>query len=128
MVLVVEDDPDNSWITGRMLATLGHRAVFAFNGKEAVDCVGTGKYSAILMDVTMPLMDGLDATKQIREIEVVAGGHIPIIAMTANVMPGDRERCFAAGMDEFLSKPFHKAELAAKLDSILNNSFGCKDR
>jgi len=60
-------------------------------------------------------MDGLDATKAILEIETVAGGHVPIIAMTANVMPGDCERCLAAGMDDFLAKPFKKDELAAKM-------------
>jgi two-component system sensor histidine kinase/response regulator len=66
----------------------------------------------------MPVMDGLEATRKIREIEAAAGGHIPIIALTANVMPGDRERCLAAGMDDFISKPFKRAELAAKLSSV----------
>ena len=67
------------------------------------------------MDVAMPVMDGLVATGKIREVEAATEFHVPIIAFTANVMPGDRERCLAAGMDDFLTKPFKKAELAAKL-------------
>lgn len=70
------------------------------------------------MDMAMPVIDGLGATKRIREIELVSGGHVPIIAVTANVLPGNRERCLAAGMDDFLSKPFKRAELAAKLASV----------
>ena len=67
------------------------------------------------MDMQMPVMDGLAATRKIRELERPSGLRVPIIAMTANVMPGDRERCLAAGMDAFLSKPYSKAELAAQL-------------
>jgi len=74
-----------------------------------------GKFSAILMDMQMPVMDGLTATGKIRELEGMSGVRVPIIALTANVMPGDLERCLAAGMDDFLSKPFTKAGLAAKL-------------
>jgi CheY-like chemotaxis protein len=115
-VLVVDDDHYSIVLAGKMLQILGYHADFASDGTEAVESFLPGKYSAILMDVTMPVMDGLDATEKIREIEVVAGGRVPIIAMTANVMPGDRERCLAAGMDAFLSKPFHKTDLAEKLD------------
>ncbi|MEI8311814.1 MAG: response regulator, partial [Verrucomicrobiota bacterium] len=74
-----------------------------------------GKYFAILMDMAMPVMDGLEASKKVREVEATAGGHVPIIAFTANMLPGERERPLAAGMDDFLAKPFKKAELAAKL-------------
>jgi len=70
------------------------------------------------MDMQMPVMNGLDATRKIREIEKGSGRHVPIIALTANVMPGDRDRCLAAGMDDFLSKPFNKAGLAAKLACV----------
>jgi PAS domain S-box-containing protein len=115
-VLVVEDDPTNSFLAGKMLAAIGRRVEFAFNGKKAVEAFAPGKFSAILMDMRMPVMDGLEATRKIREAEALAGdARVRIIALTANVMPGDRERCMDAGMDDFLSKPFRKDELAAKL-------------
>lgn len=102
-----------------MLASLGYQAKFASNGQEAVSAFAPGKFSAILMDMQMPVMDGLEATRRIREME--AGGHVPIIALTANVMPGDCERCFAAGMDGFLSKPFKKESLVAKLADTIKS-------
>ena len=114
LVLVVEDDQENSTLAGKMLQSLGYRAEFAAHGGEAVQAFETGKYFAILMDVVMPVMNGLEATRKIRERET--GSRIPIIALTANAMPGDRERCLAAGMDDFLSKPFKRDELADKLD------------
>jgi hypothetical protein len=114
-VLVVEDDPDNSKLADKMLSAIGCRAEFAFNGREAVEAFRPGKFRAILMDMQMPVMNGLAATEQIREIEAQSGSRVPIIALTANVMPGDRERCLAAGMDDFLTKPFNKTALAAKL-------------
>lgn len=118
-VLIVDDEPDNSSLAGKMIEALGHRAEFAANGLQAVEAFVPGKYSAVLMDMRMPVLDGLEATRRIRDIERVAGGHVPIIALTANVMPGDRDRCIAAGMDDFLSKPFSKAGLAGKLESFV---------
>jgi len=115
-VLVVDDDQYSRMLAGKMLQILGCHPDFASDGAEAVKSFLPGKYFAILMDVTMPVMDGLDATEKIREIEEVAGGHVPIIAMTANVMVGDCEKCLAAGMDDFLAKPFKREELVAKLD------------
>ncbi|TSA33963.1 MAG: PAS domain S-box protein [Verrucomicrobiaceae bacterium] len=115
LVLVVEDDRTSAVLAGKLLQNLGYRAEFATNGAEAVKAFSPGKFSAILMDMAMPVMDGLETTRNIREIEAPAGCHVPIIALTANVMPGDRERCLAAGMDDFLRKPFKKDELAAKL-------------
>jgi len=115
LVLVADDEPNSTVLAGKMLESLGYSAEFAANGDEAVKAFVPGKYSAILMDMAMPVMDGLDATRKIREIEAPAGGHVPIIAFTANVMPGDSNRCLAAGMDDFLPKPFKRAELAAKL-------------
>jgi PAS domain S-box-containing protein len=120
-VLVVEDDPANCKLTGKMVVSLGYQAEFAFNGREAVAAFAPGKFSAILMDMQMPVMDGLEATRIIRATEAAAGGRVPIIALTANVMPGDCERCLAAGMDEFLSKPFKKADLAEKLAGALKS-------
>jgi CheY-like chemotaxis protein len=116
LVLVVEDDPENSTLAGKMLRSLGYRAEFAVDGAEAIRSFVPGKYFAILMDIVMPVMGGSEATRKIREIEVATGGHVPIIALTANVMPGDRERCLAAGMDDFLSKPFKRAELSRSLE------------
>jgi CheY-like chemotaxis protein len=115
LVLVVEDDPDNSHLAGKMLNSLGCRVKFAFNGQEALEAFRPGKFCAILMDMQMPIMNGLAATKKIRGIEAAAGGHVTIVALTANVMPGDKDRCLAAGMDDFLSKPFSKASLADAL-------------
>jgi len=115
LVLVVEDDPSNSDLAGKMLGVLGCSVEFAFDGQRAVDAYAPGKFSAILMDMQMPVMDGLTATQKIRELESSSEHRVPIIAVTANVMPGDRERCLAAGMDAFLSKPYSKTELAAKL-------------
>jgi len=113
-VLVVEDELLSSELAGEMLDALGYRAVFAFNGQEAVEIFSPGIFSAILMDMAMPVMNGLVAAAKIREIEAGVG-RVPIIAMTGNVLREDVERCLAAGMDGFLTKPFKKSELAAKL-------------
>ena len=122
LILVVEDDKASGVIAVKMLQNLGHHVEFVTNGAEAIEAFSPGKYSAILMDVAMPLMDGLVATEKIREIEAATGFHVPIIAFTAQAMMGERERCLAAGMDEFLAKPFKKAELAAKIASISKGS------
>jgi len=113
LVLVVEDDRVNSKLIGKMLQSLGYRPEFAADGAEAVEVFAPGKFSAILMDMRMAVMDGLAATQKIRGME--SQSRVPIIALTANVMPGDRERCLAAGMDDFLTKPFKRDQLAAKL-------------
>ena len=114
LVLVVEDDRVNSKLAGNLLRTLGCRVEFASNGREAVDACVKGKFSAVFMDMQMPVMDGIEATKLIR-LQENGNGRVPIITLTANVMPSDRERCLAAGMDGFLTKPFRKAEFAASL-------------
>ncbi len=118
LILVVEDDRSNSVLAGKMLEAIGYQTAFAINGQKAVEEFSPGKFLAILMDMQMPVMDGLEATKKIREIERHAGGHVRIVALTANVMPGDRERCLAVGMDDFLTKPFRKSELEAKLAGL----------
>ena len=117
LALVVDDDKTSGVVAVKMLQNLGYRADFAADGAKAIEAFVPGKYSVILMDVAMPVMDGLVATGKIREVEAATGCHVPIIAFTANVMPGDRQRCLAAGMDDFLAKPFKKAELSAKLAS-----------
>ncbi len=118
LVLVVEDDPANSLMAGKMLQSLGYQAEFATDGVEAVQAFEAGKYFAILMDLVMPRLNGVEATKQIRQTK--AGSQVPIIALTANVTPADRELCRAAGMNDFLSKPFKRAELATALASVPN--------
>jgi len=115
-VLVVEDDKTNSMLTGKMLQSLGYQVEFATDGVEALDAFAPEKYSAILMDIHMPVMNGIEATAKIRERE--SGTRVPIIALTAKVMPGDRELCLAAGMDDYLSKPFKMPELAAILARV----------
>jgi CheY-like chemotaxis protein len=105
--------PPGSGFLGR-----GYRVEFAADGQEALDAFTPEKFSAILMDMQMPVMDGLEATRRIRERE--SGTRVPIIALTANVMPGDRERCLGAGMDEFLTKPFKLRDLSGMLTRFLH--------
>jgi len=117
-VLIVEDNAVNQVIAARLLEKLGCRVDVAANGREAVEMVGLLPYDAIFMDCQMPEMDGFEATQEIRRQEgsVV---HRPIIAMTANAMQGDRERCLDAGMDDYVSKPIRKADLTEALERHL---------
>ncbi|MBE2203140.1 MAG: response regulator [Chthoniobacterales bacterium] len=116
-VLVVEDDTSNRILMGKMLDYLGYRVEFASNGREALDGYDPSRISAILMDMQMPVLDGLEATRKIRQLK--SGGRVPIIALTANVMPGDRERCLEAGMDDYLSKPVKLKDLSESLSRFL---------
>jgi CheY-like chemotaxis protein len=95
-----------------------HLLVHAPNGRKAVEAAAGATFDLIFMDVQMPEMDGLEATRRIREAEQATGRHTPIAAMTAHAMAGDRERCLAAGMDDYLSKPLKKAEVLALLERI----------
>ncbi|HMJ13625.1 MAG TPA: response regulator [Polyangiaceae bacterium] len=113
-VLVAEDDALNQVIVARALETLGCETSFAGSGKEAVEALKQHAYDAVLMDCEMPDLDGFEATAQIRKLPGEAG-KVPIIALTANAAPGDRERCLSAGMNDYLSKPFSLSELRAKL-------------
>ena len=88
-----------------LLNRWGHEVTIASNGLEALELVGQREYQLVLMDIQMPEMDGLEATRRIRESEQESGGHLPIIAMTAHAMKGDRELCLEAGMDDYVSKP-----------------------
>ena len=106
-VLIAEDNVVNQRIAARTLEKRGHTVVVAGNGREALKALGEQPFDVILMDVQMPEMGGFDATAAIRKKERGAGGHIPIIAMTAHAMTGDRERCLDAGMDDYISKPVH---------------------
>ncbi len=116
-VLLVEDNVINQQLAIRLLKKWGHQVTLAVNGQEAVDRLCAGEtYDIVLMDIQMPVMGGIEATRQIRANAVAEGrAHIPIIAMTANAMQGDREACLEAGMDDYLSKPINQVEFAAKL-------------
>ncbi len=111
-ILVVEDNQVNQLLAVRTLEKEGHRTDVANNGIEAVKAVQTIPYDLVLMDVNMPVMDGIEATREIRKLSD-ARGRIPIIALTANAMTGDKERFLAAGMNDYLSKPLDRRKLAA---------------
>jgi two-component system, sensor histidine kinase and response regulator len=117
-VLLAEDNAVNQLVALRLLEKCGHTVTVAANGRKAVEAWEEGSFDALLMDVQMPEMDGLEATRAIREKERSTGGRIPIIAMTAHAMKGDDERCLAAGMDDYLAKPIRREELTAALDKV----------
>ena len=118
-ILLAEDNPVNQRLAKVLLERRGHRVTLAGNGLEALDWQGRAQFDAVLMDVQMPELDGLEATRRWRAVEAGAR-RVPIIAMTANTMQGDREKCLAAGMDAFVSKPVNAQELFAVLaDKIL---------
>ena len=117
-VLLAEDNPVNQTVGMRTLEKMGHMVVLATNGEKALSMLESQSFDLILMDVQMPEMDGLTATKRIREMERTRGGHIPIIAMTAHAMQGDRELCLAAGMDGYVSKPVRREELERSIVTV----------
>ena len=113
-VLLVEDNQVNQLLAQLLLRKAGHRVDVAGDGSEAVDAVRARPYDVVLMDVQMPVMDGLEATRRIRALPE-PGKKLPIIAMTANAMSGDRERCLQSGMNDYISKPIDAADLLAKI-------------
>jgi CheY-like chemotaxis protein/signal transduction histidine kinase len=119
-ILLVEDNFSNQQIIILYIKNYVSRIDVAFNGKEALDKFGKAKYDLILMDVQMPIMDGFKATQKIREIERSTSTHTPIIAVTANAFPEDRERCFTSGMDDYISKPFQPQDLIEKIQQHLS--------
>jgi CheY-like chemotaxis protein/HPt (histidine-containing phosphotransfer) domain-containing protein len=121
-VLVAEDNQVNRQFVTRVLEKRGHSIVAVGDGRAAVDAVdkaATGYFDLVLMDVQMPEVDGLSATVLIRQHERSTGAHIPIVAMTAHAMSGDRERCLAAGMDDYVSKPLHPHELVEAVERLV---------
>ena len=114
-ILVVEDSIVNQMVAVRLLEKLGYDVDVAANGLEAIDAVERSCYYAVLMDCQMPEMDGFEATKRLREREQGQGKRLPIIAMTANAMKGDKEICLEAGMDDYVPKPVHEEDLRAVL-------------
>ena len=116
-VLLVEDNAVNRQLASRLLEKNGYSLVVTTNGREAVDALQREVVDVVLMDLQMPEMDGLEATRIIREREKAVGGHLPIIAMTAHAMKGDRERCLEAGMDGYLTKPIRTQALLETLEA-----------
>jgi CheY-like chemotaxis protein len=114
VILLAEDNAINQMVAVDTLAMLGYQVDVARNGVEAIHLAGTRQYNAILMDCQMPRMDGFAATAEIRHSEK-ADKHIPIIAMTAGALAEDRQRCYAAGMDDYLAKPIDPDQLETAL-------------
>lgn len=118
-VLLVEDNVINQQVACRMLEILGYQVCVAVNGFEALERLQTQPPDAILMDCHLPEMDGYTATQRIREQERTLGRHVPIIALTANALAGERDRCLAAGMDDYLAKPFRMKDLEEVMQRVL---------
>lgn len=117
-VLLAEDNPVNQKLAVRVLEKIGHTVSVAENGLQVLDLLEKGHFQVILMDVQMPEMDGFETTSIIRKKEKLTGGRIPIIAMTAHAMTGDRERCLAGGMDDYISKPININELVELIEKL----------
>ena len=126
-ILLSEDNPVNQKLAIRLLEKAGHRVTLASTGREALTAwenAGIPGFDVVLMDIQMPEMDGMEATAAIREREKSSGKHIPILAMTAHAMRGDKERYLASGMDGYVSKPIHPAGLFAEIERCLAASGG----
>jgi two-component system sensor histidine kinase/response regulator len=123
-VLLAEDNAVNQEVARGMLEALGCRVEVAGNGVQAVEAFGSGRYDLVFMDCQMPELDGFAATRRIRERESPEGPHTPIVALTAHAMKGDREQCLAAGMDDYVSKPFSQHQLREVLERWLPSAPG----
>ena len=118
-ILVAEDTPFNQKFIRRLLDRWGHRSVIVANGRKAIEALERNHFDLVLMDVQMPEMDGFEATKAIRAREATDGLHVPIIAMTAHAMKGDRERCIQVGMDDYVPKPVSANTLLAAINALV---------
>jgi len=120
-ILLAEDNPTNQMVAVKILERLGYRVEIAANGEEAIEALAESEYDLVLMDLQMPGMGGLEASRIIRDVDSRVPRHdIPIVAMTANAMQGDREMCIDAGMDDYISKPVKPNELRVVLEKFLN--------
>jgi two-component system, sensor histidine kinase and response regulator len=115
-ILIAEDNPVNQLLLTRLLEKRGHSVKVAANGKLALECIEEGPYDLVFMDVQMPEMDGMKATRVLRERESKSGTRLTVIGVTAHALAGDRERCLQAGMDGYLSKPIRPGELGELLE------------
>jgi CheY-like chemotaxis protein len=118
-ILLAEDSLVNQRLAVAILEKQGHQVTVAGDGQAAMEALRAGPFDLVLMDVEMPTMDGLETAAAIRQRERERGGHIPIIAMTAHAMKGDRERCLEAGMDDYVSKPIRTGDLFQKIAEVL---------
>ena len=118
-ILVAEDNAVNQLLAVRILEKAGHKVTVADNGEEALAAIGREHFDLVMMDVQMPVIDGFTATAEIRAREKTTGGHLPIVAMTANAMKGDREKCLEVGMDGYVAKPIRTQELFAAISDAM---------
>ncbi len=121
-ILIAEDNLANQKLTSRLLLKRGHSIAIVDDGQEAVARYQREEFDLILMDVQMPIMSGIEATQAIRQLERYSGKHIPIVALTAHAMAGDKQKCLEAGMDGYLSKPVHPELLAEKIRQVVPNT------
>jgi signal transduction histidine kinase/CheY-like chemotaxis protein len=118
-ILLAEDNPVNQLTATTMFEKLGHTVVVANNGRQAIDKINEQPFDIVFMDVQMPEMDGVTATGAIRKQERATGKHVPIVAMTAHAMKGDKEKCLEAGMDDYVSKPIRRKDLADVITRVV---------
>jgi CheY-like chemotaxis protein len=115
----VDDNIVNRTVAFRLLTKQDYDVTLAGSGREALAALTNDHFDVVLMDVQMPEMDGFEATAAIRDKEKLTGAHIPVIAMTAHALKGDRERCLSAGMDGYISKPIRTDEMYATIESVI---------
>jgi PAS domain S-box-containing protein len=125
-ILVAEDNPVNQLLVTRLLEKMGHEVIQAKSGNKVLSLLDQGRFDLVLMDVQMPELNGLDAATMIRQTEKKRGTRVPIVAMTAHAMGGDRERCIAAGMDAYISKPIRIPEFLGTLERLIPSGFAGK--
>ena len=121
-MLLAEDCLVNQEVAVGLLELLGHSVTVVSNGREAVDAARQQAFDIVLMDVEMPELDGLQATRQIREMEQDSGRHTPIVAMTAHAVTGFQQKCLEAGMDDYISKPIDPQKLSRIMEAVLPRS------
>ena len=112
----------NQRLIARLLEKMGHTVMLALNGQEALDLLQLHSFDLVVMDMRMPVMDGVEATRRIRSVESFTGRHVPIVALTANAFDDDRDQCLEAGMDGFLTKPVSPADLRREIERVISEA------